>query len=309
MIAILSRSIPAALILSLGSGAHAFEGGTSAYLKGYRDFMAGYLPQDSGLYVREDIYFYGGRTDRTLLSGRLQLQLDTQVTANILRPTFVTPWTLFGANVGVALSWAQPNIALKGQLQTPLGLVGDSGERFGVGDVALTPLVLGWHAGNWHTNAALVVYLPIGDYNVARTINAGNNYWGVSPQVGVTYFDPRTGWDLSVATVYVTSWENPATRYESGDALHVDFAVGKQVSPNLKLGIVGYGLWQVSDDSGSGARLGPNRARVYGLGPALTYSFKVGDTPVSILGKYYREFGERNTFVGDAGTISVSVRF
>ncbi|WP_167858457.1 SphA family protein [Methylobacterium nonmethylotrophicum] len=303
------RLLLAALILPLGGGAQAFEGGTSAYLKGFRDFMSGYLPQEPGLSLREDIYVYGGRNERTLLSGRLQLQLDTQVIANIVRPTFVTPWTILGANYGVALSWAQPNIALEGQLQTPLGTVGNAGERFGIGDVALSPIVLGWHAGSWHMNAAFAVYLPVGDYDVARTINAGNNYWAVSPQVGVTYFDPQTGWDLSVATVYVTSWENPATRYESGDALHVDFAVGKQVSSNLKLGIVGYGLWQVSDDAGAGARLGPNRARVYGLGPALTYSFKVADTPVSILGKYYREFGERNTFVGNSGTISVSVRF
>lgn len=298
-----------ALTVSGVDRAVALEGGSSPYLKGYRDFLTGIVPPMPGVYFRDDVYFYSGDISRTVLSGTAQATVDAEIVANIIRPTIVTPWQILGANYAIGLSWSQPSVSLSGTLTNPNGTLSRSASRFNIGDLVVTPAILGWHFGNWHVNASVATWIPVGAYDNDRIVNTGKNYWSVSPQLGLTYFDPQTGWDFSVAAAYVVNFENKATRYDSGDVFHIDVAVGKQVTPWLKLGVVGYAMEQVTADTGSGAILGSFEARVFGVGPAASVNMKVGDTTFNLLAKYYHEFGARNTFEGHAGTVSVSFKF
>ncbi len=65
--------------------------------------------------------------------------------------------------------------------------------------------------------------------------------------------------------------------------------------------MVGYRIEQVTGDSGSGATLGPDKASVWALGPAATYSFEVNGMPLSVLAKWTHEIAVKNTFRGDTG--------
>ena len=66
---------------------------------------------------------------------------------------------------------------------------------------------------------------------------------------------------------------------------------------------------QVIGDSGSGATLGPDKASVWALGPAATYSFEVNKMPLSVLAKWTHEIAAKNTFRGDTVSAAFSFKF
>ena len=64
------------------------------------------------------------------------------------------------------------------------------------------------------------------------------------------------------------SVRNPATHYKNGDAFIWDWAVGKNLPNGLQIGAAGYAYQQLTADSGSGAKLGPFKGRVFGWSPS-----------------------------------------
>jgi hypothetical protein len=297
--------------LALASGpALALEDGTSSYPRGYRDLASGLLPEAAGVYVRDDLDFYRGALDETQQGGAVSIHADLGAIVNVSRATIVTGWRPFGLTQAFGLSWVQAGSTLDGNFVAPGGTLMPDEQTVGVGDLALTPLLLGWDEGNWHGNGGFAVWIPIGSYQEDRFVNPGRNYWSFGSHVALSWLDEESGWDLSAAALYVVNLENPATDYDSGNVLHANVYAGKLVAPWLKLGIAGYALQQVTGDSGSGATLGAFRARVYGLGPALRFGIDIGGgNELPLLLKYYREFGAENTFEGNLVSIGTSFRF
>jgi hypothetical protein len=307
------RSLTRTLLVLAGfiasaSSAVAAEGGQSPYLKGYRDFMTGVLGPP-GVIVRHDLYLYNGTENSRLPQG--QLTATRKSVSNIFGVTMVTPFQVLGGNYGFAVRGAFSDVKTDQSLALPkpFPTIKRSGSLVALNDIVITPAIVGWHAGNWHWNASVTVWTPTGNYDKSRAVNTGRNVWGWSPQLGVTYFDPKSGWEVSGAAIYVASSENTDTHYQSGNIAHFDFAAGKMLSPQFKLGVLGYVAQQLSADSGSGAIYGDRKMRVYGLGPGITYSFLVNGVTMNIVAKYYREFDAQNTTQGDAGSLSLRVRF
>jgi hypothetical protein len=296
-----------ALVLAHPS-AFAMEGIQGAYLKGYRDFLTGVLPEP-GVQWRYDTYVYSGTERSTIPQGQLTVNFRSVV--NVLGATAVTPYRILGGHYAFSVRGAYSDVRADQTVirPSPFPAVVRSGSLDAFNDVVVTPIIVGWHAGNLHWNASASVWLPVGAYDRTRLVNTGRNVWAWSPQFAVTYLDRKSGWELSGAAVYIMSATNTATNYKSGDLAHFDFAVGKMLSPHVKLGVVGYYVQQVTADSGAGAIAGPRKMRVAGLGPAASVTFDVNGTAVSLVAKYYREFGAQNTTQGDSGTVSVRVKF
>jgi hypothetical protein len=123
-----------------------------------------------------------------------------------------------------------------------------------MGDSFLSPIILGWHSGNLHASTGLLIYIPTGDYEI-HTLSVGKNTWAFMPQAALTWFDPKSGWDLSGAMTLVFSTKNDATDYQSGDIFHFDWAIGKHFGA-WEIGVQGNVMAQFTGDSGSGAKLG-----------------------------------------------------
>lgn len=296
-------------VVAATSPSIAMEGIQGAYLKGYRDFMTGVLGSP-GVHVRYDLYSYQGSEQSTVPQG--QLRVGYQSTINILGATVVTPFRLFDADYAFAVRGAYSfNHADQSVTPPRTGLPTTirSGDLTAFHDLVVSPLFLGWHAGNWHWNFATSVWLPVGNYQQGRLVNTGRNTWAWAPQLGVTYLDPKTGWEISGAATYVVSEVNPATSYRSGNLFYFDYAAGRMLTENVKLGIVGYYVQQTTPDNGSGATAGDRMVRVLGLGPGATFTFRVNERPIMLVAKYYREFGAQNTTQGDAGFLSARFSF
>ncbi|MDP2411546.1 MAG: transporter [Pseudolabrys sp.] len=291
---------------SLALPASAMEGGQSAYLKGYRDFLTGVIPSP-GVQIRHDLYVYGGTERTTIPQG--QLKLGVKQVSNVLGVTVVTPYRILGGHYAFAVRGGVSDVDVDQTIVTRIGTNRRSGGLTAVNDVVINPVTIGWHAGHFHWNILTAVFLPAGDYDRTRLPNTGRNAWALSPQAGMTYFDPKSGWEVSGAAIYLYSFANTDTNYRSGDMLHVDFAAGRMLTRAFKVGVVGYYAQQLSPDSGAGAILGSRKLRVAGIGPGVTYTFTLHDTVVNLVAKYYREFSAQNTSQGDSGTLSLRVKF
>jgi hypothetical protein len=149
--------------------------------------------------------------------------------------------------------------------------------------------------------------VPIGSWEQRRLANIGFGYWALDANAGVTWLDPKIGFEVSTAAGLTYNWENPDIDYKSGTMFHLEFALMQHLSKAVSLGVVGYHYQQVSGDSGAGARLGDFEGRVTALGPALTWNFQLRQIPISTSLRWYKEFNVVNRLEGEAGLLTMSL--
>lgn len=301
--------------------ADAAEGGTETYLLGSRDSMAGALPPP-GTYFKTDFQYYSATTGTITAGGIVAVTPSVKTKVSITNITHVTNYQVFGASLGLSVSLPVAYAAIDITGGIPGFLTGRlSDTQFGMGDPVVTP-ILGWHSEKFHTILSASVFLPLGNYNPAvinvpaRTIdvlNIGKNRFAVDPTLSVTYLDPDTGFELSGAAGITFSAMNKTTNYQNAPEFHFEGTIAQHLPGGWVAGLTGYAYHQLGDDSGAGAistkaTIGASslQAQVYGVGPVLTYSTKIGGRPVSFRTKYIMEFGAKRKFEGDRFWLSMS---
>jgi hypothetical protein len=150
-------------MLSLPACAWGAEGASTEYVGGFTGFAAGYVPTDPGTYLANYLYYYNGSTAAVAVNGKVALNVSPSVYIEIPQLTYITKLTLFGGNYGfgiaVPVGYVNVDVGIN-----PVG-IDRSASTFGLGDSILVPAVIGWHSGNWHTNLALSVFAPTGQYD------------------------------------------------------------------------------------------------------------------------------------------------
>lgn len=290
----------------------AAEGATGFYLLGSRTSMAGFVPPP-GTYVQSSNYLYSGSTSAELNFAGLTIAGGVDADAFYSMPTvlWVAPGTVMGGNL--ALSATAP-IGWK-DVSAGVSLTGPNGgvisvdledEETKFGDPVLGA-TLGWHQGKYHWNVGTLINAPAGFWERGNLANIGFNRWAFDVNAAVTHLDQSTGLELSSAVGLTFNVENPDTDYKTGTEFHLELAAMQNFSKTFAAGISGYYYEQITGDSGSGARLGDFEGRVFGLGPAINWTFLVGKIPVTTNLKYFREFGARNRLEGDAGFVTLTM--
>jgi hypothetical protein len=172
---------------------------------------------------------------------------------------------------------------------------------------------------------ALQFFLPTGHYETAQVdgatrsvdaLNASKNRFAFDPTVSMTWFDPATGWEFSGALGVTISAKNSATDYQTAPEAHFEGTVMRHLPDKLGIGLTGFAYHQIGDDSGGGAdalraTLGADslQARVFGLGPIVTWSTQVGQVPVNLKAKYTKQFGAKRRFENDSLWLTLGVVF
>jgi hypothetical protein len=303
--------LTAAVLLAGATPAFAVESGLSPYLKGAAGFMSGFVPPEEGLYLSNTYYYFNGKAGADVRNGRVELGVGTSLNVDLIQGTYVTDWHLFGGTYAFGGTfdylWAGVDADIVGPLGNEFHFHDDTAN---FSDSIITPIVLGWHSGYFNWNTGVSVYIPTGVYHL-HELSPGKNVVGVMPQFAITYFNPKSGLDVSATIVYVTMGENDATHYQSGDMLHIDWAAGLRFGAGLQweAGVVGNVVQQVGADSGAGALLGPNKAQSLGIGPGISYSTKIGNQPLSFAAKWEHDIDAHNTFEGDVVTVNLSTSF
>jgi hypothetical protein len=301
--------IIAALVVLLPAPAtQAAENGLGVYPLGYNSSMAGFLPPP-GLYLRNDFYAYQGTADKIPLSGRIEASLRGRYIFNLVNATYVTPNKIFGANYAAAVIWgAVSNVFIKGKVEVA-NVISRSreGDRTGVSDLTFVPIILGWHLGNFHIIAFNNIYVPVADYQSSRVLNTGLNRWAVEPMLSATWLHPKIGTEVSMSLGYTVNLRNYATKYQTGNELHLEWFAGQHFTKWLAVGLAGYFYQQVTGDSGPGARLGAFMGQALAIGPCLTLNGKIGKRPIGANIRYYDELSVTNRLKGQSffGTVTV----
>ena len=314
----------AAAVCLAGSPAQAVEGGTGAYLLGSRDIYAGIVPMP-GLYLGNDVIYINGRLDGLSVAGAIATDVQLTAVVDKLSVTSSTSTRILGGRF--AISAQLPVVSIHGDfdLASPFVALGLKDSQFGLGDLSVIPM-LGYDAGMLHANLSLPFFFPTGEYSDASAargppaevdiLSLSKNRPGIDPTLAVTYLNPQNGLEVSGALGITFSSPNTATDYQTAPELHFEGTVAQHFRDGLVLAATGYAYQQLGNDTGAGAEqlemvLGAEslQARVFGIGPLVAYSTKIGDRNVSMKLKYIHELGAKRRLEGDVVWGNITIGF
>src|SRR5271169_5645301 len=261
-----------------------------------------YVVPDPGFYAADYNYYYtttrlndaGGNkiSSVTIKPGpgpgvTLKVNVDVNTYANAPTLIWVTPWKILGAKYGAYIAPTFANSSLDASLSTENGRgANPSTSSFGVGDVFVMPVWLGWKLEHWDLALGYGFYAPTGKYSTqtvtlpvvgpVKTTSPGNiglGFWEQQLQGTVMWY-PSTNMGTAVmATLtYETSGKKQDFAVTPGDDLTLNWGISqflplkKDESLLLEVGPAGYDTWQITDATGSGVNNPGVRYQVHGVG-------------------------------------------
>ena len=195
-------------------------------------------------------------------------------------------------------------------------LATQNGNEANIGDLEVSSL-LHWEIGDSQTvTFAPTLVMPTGDYDAKRRVNAGyGRYYTFRPSVQYAYIGD--GWDVGARSVFSFNTRNTGTGYYSGNMFNLDWQLMKFVSDDVRVGVQGYFVRQLSRDTQDLSKFSAtdqqilakeivngNKASVNAIGPAVAWLKNGGE--MLLEGKFLREFNARNRTEGQAFWLTVS---
>lgn len=281
------------LFLSAGS-ASATEGPRGVYPNGAEDCYAGCLPPPGTYFINYNAYItWDTWRDEDGHKVKHTPPQHGDAFATVFRFIKGTGCKVLGADwyMHILLPVTYAHVRGLG------GLTPEDGHRWGMGNITINPMILGWHFGDWHVAAGVDINLPAPGWDKDNAVNGlGTGYWNAEPILAFTYLN-KQGWEFGAKFMYDYNWENWQTSYKTGQEFHFDAAFAKKFQNGFLAAIVGYAYWQVTKDKDHGDSVeDSDKTRVFALGPMVRYDYK----NMYFLLKWYHEFKARNTFEGDA---------
>ena len=303
----LKAGVLVAALAAFANPANAVEGGATVYLLGSGGPGAAELPPLKGVYFANTLYRYEGKAEggRVFpIGGSVVAGLEADLLANFATVLWVPATDLAGGTLalGFAMPLGRPDVEVSTVIIGPLGnqfQIDRSQANTLFGDPLLTA-AWGWKSGRTSVQLSTLLNIPVGSYRDGSLSNVAFNRWALDTSLAATWRDEPSGWDVSGKAGVVFNGKNDATDYNSGDEFHVEAAVEKALSPKFSLGVQAYYLKQISDDSGPGARLGPFKGEVTGVGATAAYRFKVVDMPATLRLHALTEFNATNRLEGNS---------
>jgi hypothetical protein len=294
--------------------AHATEGGASIYLLGSGVPNAAVQPPVKGVFVDNSVYVYdgsiGGNRD-LVIGGKVVANVDATIFGNFTTLLVVPSTNFLGGTLalGVAVPIGGPMMNSQLVLTGPLGRELDITRRDSTLVVAdpLANASLGWTSGKMHFALSSFVNIPIGRYNENGIANLSFHRWAGDISAAMSWHDVEKGLDVSGKVGVTFNGRNDVTDYNSGNDFHAELGVEKNLSKQFSAGVIGYYYQQISDDSGSGGKLGAFRGRVAAAGGTVAYNTILGRSPSTIRLRIMGEFDAKNRMQGTAYMVGITV--
>lgn len=311
------RFVGAAITLVAGMHclpARADEGGASVYLLGSGAPDAAVLPPLPGVFLDNSIYIYDGGTGGTrdlVIGGKIVSDVDATLAANFTTLLWVPNAKIAGGTlaIGGAFAFGGTIVDAAAVITGPAGRTLDirgHDSAFVVGD-PIVSASLGWKFGKLHVAASSFVNIPVGHYREGQLANLSFHRWAGDVSLATSWHDEESGWDISGKAGVTFNGRNAATDYNSGNDLHLEASAGKTLGKKFSAAVFGYQFVQISGDTGSGAKLGPYRGEVTGLGGTVAYSDVFGRVPTTLRLRVAQEFWAKNRPSGTAVMFSVTL--
>lgn len=256
--------------------AHATENGNIAYPIGVNTVMAGAMPGPGETWLQNYSVYYTANAFSGIDGSSAVPGFDANVAVNASR--FFHNWGLdlgpFQVASGVVIPF----------MNVDIGTIAGSSADFGVGDITLQPLLLGWSNADrtFFGYFGLDIYVPTGG-----AISSG--YFSFDPIVNMTWL-PMPRWELSTSIGMEFHAKNDATDYQSGSLFFMDWGVNYHpfdALPAFAAGFGGYVIKQFTDDRVNDVVFQDGfRQQGVAIGPQISYGTLAGAFAV----KWQHEF-------------------
>jgi hypothetical protein len=239
----------------------------------------------------------------------LASDFNTAVFADVNVFVWVSKKKVLGADYTLVagLPFSNSAISLAG-----LGAVAGGG---GFADSFYQPLSLGWHTKRADIQAAYAFFAPTGRYTAGASNNTGSGHWTNAPTAGETfYLTKNRATSFSAYQMYEFHTTQTGTDIHAGQTFDLDYSLmqilplKKNMETLLQFGVVGYGQYQTSDNSGPGVNpVVPGHYRVNAIGGAANVILPVRKTSVGF--KAFKEFSNSFTVQGYSLQIMGAITF
>jgi hypothetical protein len=305
--------VAGALVICIPASAD--EGGVSFWIPGFFGSLAA-TPQQPG-FSFATIYYHtsvsagsnlafarqvSAGNITTNFAGNLNANLDAKADLVLAAPTYVfaTPFLGGQAAATMLVPYGRAQTSVDATLTGALGPIGftRSGSRAdavnGFGDL-IPQFSARWNAGAHNFMTYVTGNMTVGAYDSKRLANLGIGHNAIDAGAGYTYFNQKTGHELSAVLGFTYNFENTHTQYQNGVDMHLDWGASQFLTKQFQIGLVGYFYNQISCDSGSGNRLGCFESRVGGIGPQVGYIIPLSKEYQGYINlKGYKEFDAAN---------------
>lgn len=207
--------------------------------------------------------------------------------------SWVSPFRLLGANYGINLFLPAigPNL--------DFNEFAIRGGEFGYSDTYFEPFSLRWAGSRYGIIFSYGIYFPTGAFTPGSPDNFGKGTWTHQLNAGATVFlDKERTWSI-------TNWLHGEIHHQTRDTdltigsnLTWEWGIGKTFIQMIDFGAVGYGEWQLTNDTGSDAIFPNIHDRVYGVGAELGIAIPQIRSRIAMRG--YGEFDARLRTQGHA---------
>ncbi len=176
--------------------------------------------------------------------------------------------------------------------------------RFGLGDIFVQPLMVGWRFPHLDTVASYSFYAPTGQINRK---GLGQPQWTQQFSMGGTlFFDDERALRLSALASYNLYHRKIGLDITRGDSVQIQGGLGGRFFQLLDVGVVGYAMWQMGDDRGSDLPLALRGAReqVFGVGPEI--GMTIPAIRAKLTARYAWDLGAKARLEGRVLVVSLS---
>ncbi len=274
---------------------------------------AGIVPPEPGWAVSvTSINYQGdiGASRQVPLAGQVSAGIDASTSYNLANLTRI--WDTGAGSWNFASSIAMPLQYVKVDASLTAGPLsgGRSQSDTGISDLLITPIIAGFHFSKTeHMSLSLPIYVPSADYDPNRLANLGQNTWTFMPTIAYTQI-AADGGEFTAMGMLQFYTRNKDTDYRNGALLVSEAMWTTRVAKDTNLGVVGGLIYQLADDTGPTAdRLNGFKGHAIGLGPVLTWSGKIGNSPGSLSARWVTDVETKNRPKGNSIGLSMSLLF
>ncbi len=261
---------------------------------------AGTLPRP-GLYVADRALYYAANQVRDRHGRTIPVPVDLDALANGIGAAIVLEVPRFAtvsASVGLPLA----------HVSTHTDQPEASIDRFGLGDIYVQPLKLGWRLTHLDLVSGYAFYAPTGRFEPGGRGGVGRGHWTHELSLGgalsLAFGVP---WSLSALASYDLNQRKRGVDITRGETLQIQGGLGATLLRFIVVGLAGFAQWQVRDDRG--ADLPPvlrgARDRAFGLGPEAGVLIKALRGKVAL--RYEHDFGVRARPLGWIVVVGLTV--
>lgn len=197
----------------------------------------------------------------------------------------------YGALIGIPFTTGNLNPSSDDRSTTTLGL----------GDILVTPVSLYSKSTAFDFQVQFTVWSASGRFVAGGADNRGAGFWSLVYSAGGAFYPGgnRRAWSLSAIARFEQNFEQEGTGITPGDDIVVDASLGRMVplgKRSLDIGLSGFAVRQLTNQTGGPASAQSVRYRYFGLGPEAAVDVT---TRLGFVVRVQWEFWTRNAIQGN----------